>query len=245
MSGVTVRTLHHYDRVGLLVPTGRTTSGYRLYSDADLTRLHHIRTYQALGFSLVEIAEVLDADTPDALAHLSAQRELVGERIDALVRMRRVIDEMMEARMNDVRLTPEEIFEVFGDEDPTVHTDETRERWGETDWFAESSRRTIAYDAEDWKVIRAEQEQIEAEFAALLAGGVPPGSEAARQVAERLRLHIDRRYYPCPVDMHCDLADMYLTDPRFTAHYDGRAPGLARYVHDAIWANAMESADSS
>ena len=243
-SGVTVRTLHHYDQIGLLVPAGRTPSGYRLYSEADLTRLHHIRTYQALGFSLDQVTELLAGADMDALAHLRAQRELIEGQLESLAAVRRVIDTMLEALMDDVRLTAAEIFDVFGDEDPTAFSEEARERWGDTDSYAESRRRTGTYDADAWRVIRAEQEQIEADFAALLADGVPPSAREAHEVAERHRLHIDQRYYECTHEMHCGLADMYLADPRFTEHYDGREPGLAAYVHDAIWANAVRSADA-
>lgn len=240
-SGVTVRTLHHYDDLGLLPPTGRTTSGYRLYSETDVRRLHHIRTYQAVGLSLEEIAGLLDGPEDHALSHLRRQHELVGRRIDDLHRVLRMIDSMMEALVSEVRLTPEEIFEVFGEHDPNAYSYEVEQRWGTSDAFAESLRRTRGYGASDWKALKAEAEQIESAFANLKDAGTSPDSTEAMDVAERHRLHIQSWFYDCPPQLHCDLADMYVQDPRFTAHYDDRVKGLAGYVHDAIWANAARS----
>ena len=79
LSGVTVRTLHHYDRIGLLIPSGRTANGYRMYEESDLQRLHRVLCYRELGFELDEIARVLQASDP--MKHLLRQRELLTGRI--------------------------------------------------------------------------------------------------------------------------------------------------------------------
>ena len=116
--------------------------------------------------------------------------------------------------------------------------EEARERWGDTDAYRESARRTKGYSADDAARIKAELETIESDFAAAMAKGVPADDPLAKAIAERARLHIDRWYYPCAPQMHVGLAQMYVGDPRFRAHYDDRAEGLAEYVKAAIEANA-------
>ncbi|HSG50333.1 MAG TPA: TipAS antibiotic-recognition domain-containing protein [Longimicrobiales bacterium] len=121
--------------------------------------------------------------------------------------------------------------------DPSEYEQEARERWGGTDAYKESARRTKSYKAEDWARIKAEGEGIEAGMAELLkGGGAPDGPEAMAQ-AEQARLHIDRWFYPCSHRMHAGLADMYTADARFAAHYEERAEGLAAFVAAAIKAN--------
>ncbi len=113
--GVSVRALHHYDEIGLVVPTARTGAGYRSYSGADVTRLHRVLLYRELGFGLEEIATLLDDRDVDALAHLKRQRELLDERIDRLHQMVAAVEKMMEAHTMGIQLTPEEQREIFGD----------------------------------------------------------------------------------------------------------------------------------
>lgn len=236
-TGLTVRTLHHYDEIDLVVPSGRTSAGYRLYSDDDVQRLHQVLTYRELGFSLDQVALLLSDETPDAVLHLLRQHEAVVEQIAHLQRVQAMIETMIEATMVDVKLTPEETFEVFGGSDPNEHQVEARERWGESDEFAESSRRTSRYNKQDWVQIRSESDTIEAAWTALLRSGVPSDEPKSVALAERHRRHIDQWFYPCSPDIHRSLADMYVSDARFAAYYDSREPGLAKYVHDAIWAN--------
>ena len=137
-----------------------------------------------------------------------------------------------------ISLTPEERFEVFGDTDPTQHAAEAAQRWGDTDAYRESSRRTSRYTKADWQRIMAEGKNIETRLAAALAAGLASDSAMAMDLAEEHRRHISGSYYDCPLEMHRSLADMYVQDPRFTAHYEEVAPGLATYVRDAIQANA-------
>ncbi|NJD19999.1 MAG: hypothetical protein FIA95_12060 [Gemmatimonadetes bacterium] len=119
--------------------------------------------------------------------------------------------------------------------------DEARERWGHTDAYKESARRTKQYKPADWAKIKAEAEAVEAGLAALLRAGEPADGVQAMDLAEEARLHIHRWFYPCPHTMHVGLAEMYTADPRFTAHYDEREPGLAAFVATAIKANAKRA----
>jgi MerR family transcriptional regulator, thiopeptide resistance regulator len=242
MAGVTVRTLHHYDRIGLLSPSGRSASGYRLYAPADLDRLHQVLMYRELGFSLEDVAALL-ADDADPEAHLRRQHQLLRDRLERTQQMVAAVEKEMEARAMGMSLTPEEKFEVFGEFDPDQYEQEVQERWGETDAYAQSKSRTSSYTKEDWVRIKQEGEDVEARFAAALQAGVPADSEQAMDVAEAHRQQISRNFYDCPPAMHAGLGRMYVEDERFAAHYEQRAAGLAQYVSTAVQANAARQGD--
>jgi DNA-binding transcriptional MerR regulator len=238
LAGVTVRTLHHYDRIGLLSPSGRTGAGYRQYSPADLDRLHQVLLYRELGFPLEEVATLLNDPAADPEAHLRRQHALLRDRLDRTSAMVAAVEKEMEARAMGISLTPEERFEVFGEHDPAQYDTEVEERWGETDAYAQSKRKTAAYSKEDWLAIKAEQEEIGNRFVRALQSGAAPDSEEAMDVAEAHRQSISRWFYDCSPEMHAGLGRMYVEDERFTATYEAMAPGLAQYVSTANQANA-------
>src|SRR5215207_11408063 len=238
LAGVTVRTLHHYDRIGLLSPSGRTSAGYRQYSAADLDRLHQVLLYRELGFPLEEVATLLDDPSADPEAHLRRQHRLLRDRLERTQAMVAAVEKEMEARSMGISLTPEERFEVFGEHDPARYDAEVEERWGETDAYAQSKRKTAAYSKDDWLRIKAEGEDIEARFAVALRSRVAPDSDEAMDLAEEHRQQITRNFYDCPPEMHAGLGRMYVEDERFTATYEAMAPGLAQYVSTAVQANA-------
>jgi DNA-binding transcriptional MerR regulator len=237
LASVSVRTLHHYDSVGLLSPSERSGSGYRLYETADLERLQRILFFRELGFSLDDIREVLDDPDFDPVEALVMQRELLLEKASHVEAMIGAVDRALEAAQKGVTMDEKDMFEVFGDFDPGQHEEEVRDRWGDTDAYKESARRTSGYSKDDWKRVKQEQEEIEAEFAKAMARGEAPDGPEATALAERARLAIDRAFYPCSREMHANLGRMYVADPRFAKHYEDRAPGLAQYVCDAILAN--------
>ena len=236
-AGVSVRTLHHWDAVGLLVPA-KGANGYRDYGPAELERLQQVLTYRELGFGLEEVRALLDDPSVDALAHLRRQQELLADRITRLQAVAALVHRAVEAKSMGISLGPQELREVFGDEDPTAHAEEAQARWGDTDAWKQSQQRTSSYGKQDWLEVKAEVEDVERRFAEALAAGLPASSPEARALAEEHRLHIDRRFYSCSHEMHVGLAEMYVSDERFTAHYEAVAPGLAQYVHDAVQANA-------
>ncbi|GAA4585049.1 MerR family transcriptional regulator [Planotetraspora phitsanulokensis] len=237
-AGVTVRTLHHYDEIGLLSPGERTRAGYRRYAEPDLDRLQRILFYRELGFSLEEIATILDEPGSEPVTHLRRQHELLLRRIGRLQEMVAAVEKAMEAQTMGISLTPQERFEVFGDFDPDEHAQEAEERWGGTDAFEQSRRRTAAYTKEDWLKIQEEAGAVVRDFAAAFEGGVPADGAQAMDVAERHREHISRWFYNCSLEMHRGLSDMYVADPRFAANYEQVAEGLAAYIRDAVHANA-------
>jgi len=236
--GVSVRTLHHYDEIGLVRPSARSSAGYRSYSDADLSRLHQVLLYRELGFPLEEIATLLDDPSVDALAHLRRQRALLDERIDRLHRMVAAVEQMMEARTMGIQLTPEEQAEIFGDNWlGEEYAAEAEQRWGDTDAWKQAQTRQASWSKDDWRRMQAETEALEAAFADAMSEGVPADSDRARALAERHRAGIEG-HYDCTYEMHRNLAQLYVSDERFRQHYEDRAPGLAQYTHDVIVANA-------
>jgi DNA-binding transcriptional MerR regulator len=241
-AGVTVRTLHHYDEIGLLSPSGRSPAGYRRYDDADLQRLQLIRYYRELGFPLEEIATILDDPNADPAAHLRRQHELLTGRIRRLQEMVAAIEFALEASRMDIRLTPEERFEVFGDFDPDQHAEEARRRWGGTEAYRESARRVAGYGKEDWLRNKAENEDWGRRFTALMDSGAPADGPEAMALAEEHRQLISRWFYECTYEIHTGLADMYVADERFTAYYEKIRPGMAAYLSEAIHANAIARA---
>ncbi len=117
---------------------------------------------------------------------------------------------------------------------------EVESRWGNTVAFRESQRRAAGYSAADWERIRSEADDIEEQFALALLHGRASDEPAVLRIAEQHRQHLSRWFYPCDADMHRGLADLYVSDERFTAHYDVIAAGLADYVAAAIHANAAQ-----
>lgn len=244
---VTVRTLHHYDAIGLLVPGERTPAGHRRYTDADLDRLQQILFYRELGFPLEEIAELLAAPEQDPTRHLRRQHALLTDRIARLTEMAAAVQRALEAQKMGINLTPEEKFEVFGDFDVDEATAEAERRWGDCDngAFASSARRSAARTKDDWKRFTAEMDALHRRFAALLDAGAPADAPEALRLAEEHRAFITRTSYDCDHAMHRRLGELYVTDARFTATYENIRPGLARYVHDVLAANAERAEEAA
>ncbi len=235
--GVTVRTLHHYDAIGLLTPSRRSASGYRVYTSADLTRLSQIIVYRRLEMSLDEIASVLDEG--DEVSHLRRQRERVMSRLDELTDLVEAIDQALEKAMTNTPMTDDDMRELFGDGFDDYQA-EAEQKWGDTDAWKESQRRAKSYGKEDWIRIKAEGEAVEKALADAFRAGLPADSQEAMDAAEQHRQQVNRWFYDCPPDFHRNLGDMYVSDPRYKATYDETfgLPGLARYCRDAIHANA-------
>lgn len=235
--GVTVRTLHHYDAEGLVVPSARTQAGYRLYTDDDLARLATVVTYRRLGLPLAEVRALLDGEG-SAAEHLRRQRSVVISRLGELEQLVTAIDRALEAEMEQRPATTEELKDLFGDGFSEEDQAEAQERWGQTDAWKQSAARTKKYTKDDFARIKAEGDAVNAALVAALTSGLAATSPQAMEAAEAHRAHIARWFYDLDHTFHRGLADMYIADPRFTQTYEDLAPGLAAYVHDAIHANA-------
>jgi DNA-binding transcriptional MerR regulator len=241
VTGITVRTLHHYDEIGVLHPSGRSQAGYRLYDDDDLDRLHEILLFRELGFGLEDIRRSLADPSLDRREILLRQRGLVNDQANRFRKMVSAIDRVLDTIDEGTTMDKEEMFEVFGDHDPAEFEDEAKERWGDTDLYEESRRRTKTYGKDQWKEAGAEGQAIGEKFAELLATGADATGDAAMDLAEQHRQHISRWFYPCSFEVHTGLGEMYVADARFAKYWDDFGPGLALLVRDAIGANAKRA----
>jgi DNA-binding transcriptional MerR regulator len=185
LASVSVRTLHHYDEIGLVRPHDRSPAGYRLNSAEDIERLQQLLIY----------------------------RRLV--------------------------LTPEEQLEIFGtDKVGGEWAEEAEQRWGDSDTYRESQRRTATYGKEDWARLKEESDAGLRAFADTLRSGEPADGDRARALAEEHRRFLSKWFYDCSYEMHRNLALMYVDDERFRANFESVLPGLANYVSEAIITNA-------
>lgn len=229
LAGVTVRTLHHYDAIGLLRPSTTTEAGYRLYRRAELERLYLVLLYRGAGLKLGAIGRLLDDPGFDRDASFREHRARLVRARDALDGLLANLDRLIEGETMS-----EHLFEGV----PEAWRIEAEQRWGETEAYQESARRTQRYGPEDWARIKAENTEIEQTFVQWMREGVSATDPRVCAVAERARRHICRWYYDCPPAMHAQIAQGYVADPRFRDHYETQAEGLAQYVRDAVVGNA-------
>ncbi len=241
LTGVSVRTLHHYDHIGLVVPSVRTPAGYRGYTDADIERLHVVLVYRAVGLQLEDIRALLDDGGADALEHLRRQHRLLLEQADRLQHTIKAVEELMSAHRSGIQLTAEEQIEIFG---TTAFSEEyaaeAEERWGETDAWKQSQRGPRGSPNRTGSTSRPKDDALLAGARAAKRAGVEPGSAEADELAARHRASIER-YYDCGGEMHRSLVEMYLADERFTRYYDDVEPGLAQFVHDIVVAESLST----
>jgi MerR family transcriptional regulator, thiopeptide resistance regulator len=234
MAGVSVRTLHHYDELRLLSPGARTDAGYRLYAEPDLLRLQQILLGREQGLSLEEIRRALDDPEFDRKAALLRQRAELEKRAGQTAAMLRAVERAL-LQLEGEDMDPREIFEGF---EPARYETETEERWGTSDAFAESKRRTARYTREDWEQLKAEQAAIYEDLARLMLAGAAVAAPEALAVVERHRQSIERWFYPCSLEMHRRLAALYEQDPRFAANIDKYGAALTPFLVAAIRENA-------
>ena len=234
MAGVSVRTLHHYDQIGLLKPSSRTEAGYRLYAEKDLLRLQQVLFYRELDFPLDEIRIILDLPGFDQVEALRDHRRMLGERAERLARLLRTVDRTI-ARLTEedtMPLTDEELYEGFSPkerEQLKEYEAEARDRWGEM--AAESQRRVRQMSKAQWQAV-----QEEGDAATRLMGeymGRPVSDPDVQAAIARHHAWIEN-FYPCSAEMYRGLGQMYVDDPRFTATYDKVRPGLAVFMRDAM-----------
>jgi DNA-binding transcriptional MerR regulator len=237
LTGVSVRTLHHYDQIGLVVPSVRTAAGYRGYADADIERLHLVLVYRSVELPLEEIRILLDGNT-HVFDHLRRQHQLLLDRADRLQHTIKAVEELMSAHRSGIQLTAEEQVEIFG---TAAHSEdyalEAEDRWGDTDTWKKSQQRVSQFTKQDWTEIKAEEDALLQALADALRAGVAPGSARADALADRHRASI-ARFYDCDHAMHVCLAEMYIADERFTRYYDDVEPGLSQFLHGIIVAKS-------
>ena len=226
LTGVSVRTLHYYDEIGLLRPSEVDEgSGYRYYDSSCLDRMREILFYRELDFTLKSIAQILSSPDYDKEQALRKQRQLLVLKKNRLEKLIAAIDC---AEKGD--------FEMNNEYEKTrkQYADEARERWDDTAAYKESERRTANYTADDWSKLSAGMDAIMEDFADLKAEGVAPDDERARLQVEKLKEFITERMYTCTDDILSGLGQMYVADERFTRNIDKHGEGAAAYVSECI-----------
>lgn len=241
LTRLSVRTLHHYDEIGLLLPSERSEANYRLYTPADLARLWRILTYRDLGFPLGEIARLLDAPPGEEAAALKTQASLLREKIQRTQDTLKAVEAFLQAAENGEgvpQMTNEIIKEVFDGFDQSQYEDEVQQRWGNTDAYRQSTARTKKYRKEDWQQLKAEGEQLAARYIALMERGIPAESPEVAEIVEAHRAYFHKWFYDCSPEMLKGVSNLWVNDERFTRNIDKAKPGLAAYQYAAVqtWA---------
>lgn len=235
--GVSVRTLHHWDEIGLVTPSARTPGGYRSYSSDDVSRIHRVLVYRELGFGLAAVSDLLDDPDIDEEQHLREQRRLLDERIASLQRMAEAVDRVLQRKTPGTALSVEEQAEIFGHGWREDWADEARSRWGDSDQWRQFEENVAAYTAEERATIADAGQALHEEIADAMRAGVAPSSVAGIALAERHRAMIGS-LYDCTPSMHTLLGRMYVEDPRFRETLDHLQDGMSVWLRDAIYAAA-------
>ena len=235
LCGLTVRTLHYYEDIGLLVP-GRSVKGHRLYGPDDVLRLQQILIQKSLGLPLEHIKAALDSPDFDYKAALQNQRKQLEQEIAQNNDQIRSIDAAIaKIEQKEAVMAISSLFDGF---DPKSHDSEVKDRWGDTQAYQESSRGTASYTEQDWAEMKSELDQIWGDAAGYMNQGARPEGKDGALMAERHRAHIERWFYPCSPAMHAGLSDMWLSDERFRQNIDGFGKGLTEWISAAIKARA-------
>ena len=229
LAGVSVRTLHFYDEIGLLRPGRLGANGYRYYGQAALLRLQQILFYKELGLSLDEIAEVLDQPGFDVAQALANHRRALQERVGRLRRLIETVDQTIAYLKGETEMEPEALFTAFTDEQQAEYEKEAEARWGEN--VRESSRKWKAYSAEQKKQIFAESQAIYTDLIAQI--GQAPESPAVQANIARWHQNL-RHFYEPSKEILRGLGAAYNDDPQFNATFRKMNPKLAPFMRAAI-----------
>lgn len=242
LAGVSVRTLHHYDSIGLLKPASRTSAGYRLYGRNELLRLQRILLYRELELPLDRIAALMDAPGGDSADALEGHRTLLLERAARIEALIKTVDRTLAHLRGETMLTDEELYEGFPKDKVESVKRETEELWGHTEAYRQSRKRVAAMTREEFRAVGARGAGIEQKFAELFAAGAAPDSPEVSANVGRFAEHLRAFYDPSP-EMIAGLGEMYVAHPDFRARYEAMAPGLPEYLRDAFaaWAKSPDS----
>ena len=229
LTGITVRTLHYYDEIGLLKPSEITESGYRLYSKDSLETLQQILFFRELDFSLNEIKEIMTNSNYDKTEALNKQKEL-------LVKKRQRIDNLIGLINNTIEGEDNMSFKEFDmkdiEESKKKYAKEVKERWGNTEAYKECEVKTNSYNENQWGAINKESSEILKDFGEHI--GCNPGSVEVQDLVEKWRNHISSSFYNCTKEILSGLGLMYINDERFQKNIDQNGEGTAKLMSKAI-----------
>ena len=225
-TGVSVRTLHYYDEIGLLMPAFvDKTTGYRFYDEKSLLRMQEILFYRELDFSLKSIGEILSSPNYDKNKALKEQKHLLTLKKERLERLISAIDGAVKG---------ENVMTAFNNSEFEKYKTEAREKWGKTDAYKEHAERTKNYSKQKWNDLAEGMEHIMAEFALCMRKDQSPDSIEAQKLVKILQNHITENYYLCTDEILAGLGQMYVADERFTNNIDKHADGTAAFICKAI-----------
>jgi len=229
LSGVSIRALHHYDKLGLLQPSEVAQSGYRYYDDAAVEKLWQILFYRELDFPLNEIAQVLSSPAFDRDRALTEHRNLLVQKRERLDRLIALVSNAMKGETT-MEFKPFDTSEI--DALRNQYAEEAKTRWGNTEAYRESAWRTAKYSDEDFARIQEQSNRLFREFAALI--GVSPSDERVQALVKRWQALISESYYFCSDEILAGLGQMYVADERFMKNIDQFGAGTAQLMSDAI-----------
>ena len=221
--GVSVRTLHYYDEIGLLKPSEvDAQNGYRFYDESSLERMQEILFYRELDFSLKTIAQILSSPDYDKQQALTRQRKLLLAKKE---RLERLIDALDSMEKGEGFMKPNNEYEDLKNK----YAEEVRQRWGSTDAYKESQQRNT-----DFSQAASLLDAVFEEFAELDRSGISPDDEAAKIQVEKLQRCITDNFYTCTNEILAGLGQMYVADERFKNNIDKHGEGTAEYVSQCI-----------
>lgn len=222
MTGVSVRTLHYYDQIGLLRPARvDNDSGYRYYDEASLLRMQQILFYRELDFPLKDICRILSSPNFDAQQALAEQRKLLSFKKERLERLIAAIDAATKGETD---------MQAFDNREFEQYRDEVKEKWGHTQAYEEYQQK----GKQDHTALTAGMDAIMEEFAACKQAGCAPGSYDAQALVKKLQGYITEHFYNCTDAILAGLGEMYVADDRFRANIDKHGDGTAQFIRQAI-----------
>jgi len=231
LAGVSVRTLHHYDQIGLLRPSARTTAGYRLYREPELLRLQQILFYRELEFPLEQIKQLMEEPGYDPVQALYDHRRLLNEQVQRLERLLKTVDKtILKLTEERMELTDAELYEGFTKEQAERYQREARELY-DPKLVEESERRVRKMTKAQWNAIKQDGDAVTRGMAALMDRS--PGDPEVQQLVARHHAWIENFYTPTP-EIYRGLGQLYVENDEFRANYDRYRPGLADFMQAAM-----------
>lgn len=237
LSGVSVKTLHHYDKIGLLVPA-KLENGYRTYSQADLERLQVILYYKYLGFSLEKIAELLSQDDQALLPHLVRQLEYLEQERDHLDTLISTLQNTIQAQKGEKKMTLEEKFVGFTYEDNHKYYQEAVEEYGQ-EIMSEALTRQNGREEESTVAFN----QVFQSLAANMQQGLSVDAIENQEQAARLLQAICTYGFDCSLQVFAHIGKGYVYNPEFKENIDKFGVGTAQYTSDVIAAYVRRNAE--
>lgn len=226
ITGVSVRTLHYYDEIGLLKPACVDEfTGYRYYDESSLLRMQEILFYRELDFPLKSISEILSSPDYDKNKALKEQKHLLTLKKERLERLISAIDSAVKG---------ENVMKAFESSEIEKYRAEVKERWGSTDAYKEHAEKTKDYSHDKWSGLAEEMNHILGEFAVCMKNGSEPDSDEVQSLVKELQSHITGNYYNCTDEILAGLGQMYVADERFRNNIDKHADGTAQFISEAI-----------